>query len=128
MRTYSFTLLGARLAYLLVITRLDGTVIRLTNYSKQLTIDGDTFYPDPGLEIGDYTESNNGEVPNLTFRVATREDGFFVREDIENRLFERAAAVLYLTDARTPTLEDPEVQGTLEGEVSVDLDGNASFE
>jgi hypothetical protein len=128
MRTYSFTLAGARLAYLLVITRVDESVIRLTNYSKRLTISSNTFYPDPGLEIGDYTESNNGEVPNLTFKVAMREGGLFTKENINSHLFERAEARLYITDARTPSLDDLEVVGILKGEVKFDLEGNASFE
>jgi hypothetical protein len=128
MRTFSFPLAGARLAYLLVITRVDETVIRLTSYSRRLTISSNTFYPDPGLEIGDYTETNNGEVPNLTFKVATRDGGLFVREDIENGLFDRAQAVLYITDARNPSLDDVEVIGSLKGEVKFDLEGNAEFE
>jgi hypothetical protein len=128
MRTYSFPLAGARLAYLLVITRVDETIIRLTGYSKRLTIDGDTFDPDPGFEIGDYTETNNGEVPNLTFKVAMRDGGLFTKEDINNRLFENSEAILYITDARTPTLDDEIARGILKGEVRFDPQGNASFE
>lgn len=128
MRTYSFTLAGARLAYLLVVTLPNETTIRATSYSKRLTIDGDIFYPDPGLEFGDYTETNNGEVPNLTFKVAMRDGGLFTKEDISNRLFELSEARLYITDARSPTLDDLEVIGILKGEVSFDPAGNAQFE
>jgi hypothetical protein len=128
MRTYSFTLAGARFAYLLVITRVDETVIRLTNYSKRLTIDSNIFYPEPGLEFGDYTITNNGEVPNLTFKVAMRDDGPFPREEVHDRLFDRAQAVLYITDARNPSLDDVEVIGSLKGEVKCDPQGNAEFE
>lgn len=128
MRTYSFTLAGARLAYLMTITRVDETVIRLTSYSKRLTIDGNVFYPDPGLEFGDYTESNNGEVPNQTFKVATRDGGLFTKEDINNRLFEGAEARRYITDARAPSLNDLEVVGALKGEVRFDPRGYAQFE
>lgn len=128
MRTYSFTLAGARLAFLMIVERVDETVIRVTGYSKRITIDGNVFYPDPGLEFGDYTESNNGEVPNLTFKVAMRDGGLFTKEDISNRLFEHAVARLYITDARTPTLDDLEIVGLLDGEVTFDPEGNAQFE
>lgn len=128
MKTYSFTLAGARLAYLLDVTRPDETVIRVTGYSKRLTIDSNTFYPDPGLEFGDYIESNNGEVPNLTFKVAMRDGSLFTKEDINNRLFEHSVARLYITDARTPSLADLEIVGLLNGEVSFDPEGNAEFE
>lgn len=128
MKTYSFTLAGARFAYLLTVTRVDETVIRLTNYNKRIKIGGDTWYPEPGLEIGDYTLTNKGEVPNLTFKAAMRDGGLFTEEDISNRLFERARVTLYITDVRTPSLNDVEVIGKLDGEVSFDLDGNATFE
>jgi hypothetical protein len=128
MKTYSFTLLGARFARLLKITRADETVIRLTGYSRSITIDGDTFYPEPGLEFGDYTITNNGEIPNLTFKVAMRDTGYFPREDVENGLFDRAEAIQYITDARTPTLDDVEIIGKLDGKVEFDLQGNVTFE
>jgi hypothetical protein len=129
MRTYSFTLAGARLAYLLTITRADESVIRVTNWGGRALVIGDeTWEPDPDLEIGDYTITNNGEVPNLTFKVGMRDDGPFVREDIENGLFDRAEAILYITDARTPSLDDVEVIGSLKGEVRFDPMGNAQFE
>lgn len=128
MRTYSFTLAGARLVYLLVITRVDETVIRLTNYSKRLMIDGNVFHPDPGLSFDDYTESNNGEVPNLTFKCAMRDGGLFNKEDISNHLFENAVGQLYITDARTPTLADLENTGILKGQVKFDPQGYAEFE
>jgi hypothetical protein len=128
MKTYSFTLLGARFARLLEITRADETVIRLTGYSRTITIDGDTFYPEPGLEFGDYTITNNAEVPNLTFKVAMRDAGYFPREDVENGLFDRADVIQYITDARTPTLADVEIIGKLDGKVEFDLQGNVTFE
>lgn len=128
MRTYSFTLLGARFAYLLTITRVDETVIRITGYNKRITIDGNTWYPAAGLEIGDYTETNKGEVPNLMFKVAMRSGGLFNLEDVSNGLFEGAEARLYITDARTPSLADLEFIGSLKGEVNYTPSGVASFE
>lgn len=128
MRSYSFALAGARLAYLLTIARLDETVIRLTNYSKRLTIDGDIFYPVAGLEIGDITETNSGDVPSVTFKVSTQPSGLFTKEDINDHLFERAEAVLYITDARDASLDDEEFRGALKGDVQFDPMGNAQFE
>jgi hypothetical protein len=129
MRTYSFTLAGARLAYLLTITRADESVIRVTSWGgRAIPIDSDTWEPDPGLEVGDYTITNNGEIPNLTFKVSMNDDGPFIREDIENGLFDRAEAILYITDARTPSLDDIEVIGSRKGEVRFDPMGKAQFE
>lgn len=128
MRTFSFSLVNARLAFMLVITLVNEVVIRVTSYGASITIDGDTFQPEPGLEIGDYTESNDGEAPNFTFKVGTRSDGPFTMAGISAGLFEMATAVLYITDARNPSLDDEYVSGVLTGEVSFDLEGNATFE
>lgn len=128
MRTYSFTLAGARLAYRLTITRVDETVIRVTNYNKPITIDGNTWVPAPGLNIGDITETNRGDVPNLSFKIAI--SALFTKADIKNGLFERAEAVLKLTDARNPTDSDLDIEfvGLMKGDVTFDLSGNAQFE
>lgn len=128
MRTYSFTLVGARLAYRLTITRVDETVIRVTNYNKPITIDGNTWVPAPGLNIGDITETNRGDVPNLSFKIAI--SALFTKADIKNGLFERAEAVLKLTDARNPTDSDLDIEfvGLMKGDATFDLSGNAQFE
>lgn len=136
MKIYSFPLAGARLCYLLTITRVDGTIIRVTNYGQSITINSNTWLPEPGLEIGDYTETNSGKLPNLTFKVAMRDGGPFTKEDISNRLFELAEATLSLCDARHPSISDDdnppvadeEIFGIMKGKISFDLDGNADFE
>jgi hypothetical protein len=126
MRTYSFTLAGARLAYLLTITRRDETVIRVTGYSKSITISSQTWTPDPGLEIGDITETNDGSIPNLTVKFAV--GSLFAESDILNRLYEGAEAVLEICDARNPTTKDEEFRGVLKGDIEVDRGGNGQFE
>lgn len=128
MRTYPFSLENARLAWLLTVTRVDGTVIRVTGYSGDVTIDSVTWEPEPGITIGDYTENNWGDLPNLTFKVAMRDGGPFEKADINNRLYERSEAVLSICDARTQTAKKDEIYGVLKGKVSFDLDGNADFE
>lgn len=126
MRNYSFSLSGARLAYLLTITRTDETVIRVTNYVKSVTVDGVTWTSVPGLEIGDNTETNRGDVPNLSFSVAT--GSLFSKSDITRRAFERATALLEITNAANPTSKDFEFSGNLKGAVVFDPMGNAQFE
>lgn len=126
MRTYSFALAGARLAYLLEITRVDGTVIRITNYNRPITFGGDTWVPAAGLEIGDITETNRGDIPSVSFSVAI--GSLFTRLDIKNGLFEKAAAVLEICNARNPTTKDEDFRGLMKGDASFDLDGKAQFE
>lgn len=128
MQTYSFSFAGSRPAHLLTITRVDGTVIRVTSYSRPITIDGITWQVGAGLEIGDMTESNNGDLPTGSFKVATRPGGLFNKRDIKNRLFERAEALIEVTNAKNPTTRDYEFSGLLKGDVPFDLDGNAQFE
>lgn len=128
MRTYSFSFAGSRPAHLLTVTRIDGAVIRLTDYSRPLTIDGFTWQVGAGLEIGDNTETNTGEYPTGSFKIATRLGGVFNKQDIKNRLFERAEALIEVTNAKNPTTRDYEFSGLLKGDVPFDLDGNAQFE
>ncbi|MCP1832841.1 hypothetical protein [Bradyrhizobium sp. USDA 4545] len=131
MRTPSFNFAGARPAFLLTIARVDGTVIRVTDYSRPISFpeEGLTWLPSAGLEIGDMTETNTGDFPTGSFKVATREGGTFDRWDISNRKFERAEALIESTNAKNPTTRDYEFSGLLKGEVNdVDLDGNAQFE
>jgi hypothetical protein len=78
MRTFSFSLINARLAYLITITRTDETVIRITSDTQSVSI-SDSNSPDvittwsaiAGLELGDLTDTNDGTLSNLTFQVGT---------------------------------------------------------
>lgn len=124
MRLFSFAL--TRLAYLLTITRVDGTVIRVTTYSRAITFGSNTWTPAPGLEIGDITETNRGDIPSVTFRVAL--GGLFTKLDINASLYEAAECLLELTNAATPSTKDEEFVGILKGDIQFDLDGNAKFE
>lgn len=128
MQTSSFSLIGARLAYLLTITRVDGTIMRVTNTNRQVTIGSLSWMPTAGLEIGDITETNDGTVPNLSFKVATKSNGTFDPYEIDLGLFERAEAMLEITNAANPVARDFQFIGLMKGDATYDLAGNASFE
>lgn len=126
MKNYPFTLAGARLAYLMTITRVDLTAIRMTGYSKSITIGSETWTPEPGLEIGDITETNRGDVPNLSFKVST--GNLFDQDEIDAGLFEAAECRLYICNAANPLVAELEFVGLMKGDVTFNLDGRAEFE
>lgn len=128
MRTYSFDFRNSRPAFLLTITRRDGTVIRVTSYVRPISIDGDTWQPAGLIMIGDSTESNSGDFPSMSFKVAMVPGGVFTKRDVFNRMFEGAEALLEVTNAKNPTTKDYEFSGLLKGAVNYDRIGNAEFE
>jgi hypothetical protein len=127
-RTFSFSLVNARLAHLLTITRSDETVKRVTTYNKTIAISSITWSPVAGLMVGDLTDTNDGTLSNLTFQVGTQTNGTFDPYEIDLGLFEDAHVLLEITNAANPTSKDFDFEGKLNGNVTYDLEGNASFE
>jgi hypothetical protein len=80
-----------RLRYLITITRRDETVIRLTTDQRAIVLpDGTTWNTCPGLQIGDFTERNDGTLPSTSLSAFMEEDGAFDPYDVDNNLFEDA--------------------------------------
>jgi hypothetical protein len=135
MRTFSFSLINARLAYLITITRSDEVVIRVTSDTHSVSIT-DSNSPDvittwialAGIELGDLTDTNDGTVSNLTLKVGTESDGTFDPYEIDLGLYEDAHVLIEITDAANPVSKDFEFEGKLNGDATYDLEGNASFE
>ncbi len=127
MRTFSFSLENARLAYLMTITRSDETVIRVTTYTHDIEIDS-VVWNAILLEIGDFTETNDGSLSNLSFSVGTKANEQFDPYEIDLGLYEDANVLIEITNAANPTSKDFEFEGRLNGNVEYDLEGNATFE
>jgi hypothetical protein len=80
-----------RLRYLITITRRDETVTRLTTDQRAIVLpDGTTWNTCPGLQIGDFTERNDGTLPSTSLSAFMEEDGAFDPYDVDNNLFEDA--------------------------------------
>lgn len=127
MRTFSFSLVNARLCHLLTITRSDETVQRVATYHKALTIDSVTWHP-AIVTVNDLTDANDGTLSNVTIQVGTKGNGAFDPYEIDLGLYEDAHALVEITDAANPVSKDFEFEGKLNGQVDYDLEGNASFE
>lgn len=128
MRTFSFSLLNARLHHVMTITRRDEIVQRVTTYHKTITIDAVTWTPLAGLVVGDITDSNDGVVSNLTVSAATKAGGTFDPYEIDLGLYDDANLLIEITDAANPTSKDFEFEGRLNGSFDYDLNGKVSFE
>lgn len=128
MQTFSFSLINARLAFLLTVTRNDETVVRVTSASKSITIGSDTWVSAAKLTIGDVTNSNNGTLPTYSFDLSAKQSGLFDPYDIDNGLFEDAAVLLEITNAANPVSKDFQFSGRVLGDIDYDLPGNATFE
>jgi hypothetical protein len=128
MQTFSFSLTNARLAHLLTITRNDGTVIRITNASRSITISSVTWTAVAAIELGDTTNTNDGTIPTYSYKVSAKRSGLFDPVDIDNGLFEDAAVLLEITNAANPTSKDFQFTGRMLGNADYDLPGNISFE
>jgi hypothetical protein len=133
MRTFTFSLINARLAYLITITRSDETVIRITTDTHSVSVSdgsspGTTWVAAAGIELSDMTDTNDGTLSNLTFQVGTETDGTFDPYEIDLGLFEDAHVLIEITNAANPLTKDFEFEGRMNGSADYDLEGNVSFE
>lgn len=128
MQTPSYSFLGARQAFLLTITRNDETVYRIAVASKAITFGDDTWIPDPGLEVGDNPQSNDGALPSIPFKASARVGGAFDPVDIDNGLYRDARVLVELTNANNPVAKDLQFSGRILGDVRYDLAGHVEFE
>ncbi len=98
MRTFPFSLAeGAlALAYLVHITRRDGTEYRFCTAQSDVTLGGHTYKAEPGVEISSIQFRNDGAVSNAQINIATRSGGLIPAADIAAGLFGGAALKIYL--------------------------------
>lgn len=128
MQTFSFSLTNGRLAFLLTVTRNDGTVIRITNASKSITISSVTWTAVAKLTVGDVTNTNDGTLPTYSFDISAPNGSLFPVLDIDNGLFEDGSVLLEITNAANPVSKDFQFSGRILGNIDYDLSGNVTFE
>lgn len=127
MRAFSFSLVNARLCHLITITRSDETVQRVTTYHNPIIIDSVTWTP-AIVTVNDLTDTNDGTLSNVTIDVGTKGNGTFDPYEIDLGLYEDAHVLIEITNAANPTSKDFEFEGKFNGDVTYDIEGNASFE
>lgn len=106
MKTFSFDVTAAHLAYLLTITRLDQTVQRVCTWPVDITISGVTWSPIAGLKIGDITTANDGTPASASFSVASASGGTFDPADIGNGKYNNARVEIDITDGMNSATKD----------------------
>jgi hypothetical protein len=127
-REYSFTLAHGQPVLLFTITRVDGTVERITNASKDITISAATWARHGGLKAGFRTSRNDGTPPTLGFQVQLGASSPLRFRDVDRGKYERARVQVYVTNQANPVTADFEFDGEIRGNVSYDPFGLAQFD
>jgi hypothetical protein len=127
-RTFSFTVDGALLALLITITRQDESVIRINTSDLSVTIGGVTWVTSPGLQVGDFTERNDGTIPKCSFTVGMDRAGPLSPLDVNRKKFEGADIYIEICDAANPTTKDLWFDGKMLGAVNFTKDRVVTFE
>lgn len=116
-------------ARLVVITRLDGTVLRIAEADQAITVSPNNYTPLPGAEISAVKHVLGGEPGSMEIRFAHAVAGVLDTEDLNNGVWDGATVQLYIVDrANISTLGNPRFTGTIE---VVNLDpvgGGGSFD
>lgn len=129
--SYTFTIApGMALARLYTITRIDGTVIRITNWPQAIgDPTGDEIWlPVPGLKMYDITERGDGTPASTQLGVGAYSGGTVDILDVVQGLYDRATIEIDLVN---PLILNPprnlEFYGVI-GNVSRPIDGVVTFE
>lgn len=85
-------------ARLCVITRADGTVIRLAESDEPITVSGDTFEVIPGLLISAIKHTGNGEMPSCEIIAVHSRGGTIATSDLDIGLYDGAVVQIYIVD------------------------------
>jgi uncharacterized phage protein (TIGR02218 family) len=116
-------------ARLLVITRRDGTVMRIAEAQSAITAAGNVYTPIAGCEISAVKHTLGGETPSLEIIGAHNATGTaaFNTIDIDMGLYDAAAVELYIVDRDNPSVLGLMFSGTIQP-VSYDVAGKVSFD
>lgn len=119
-------------ALLYTVTRVDGTVERVTNATRDVTTASPlsvvTWTAMGGFKSGVLTQRNDGTPPVLGFDVTLTSAGKFRFRSVDRGLYERANVLVELTDVANPVTKDFIFEGLMLGTISYDIAGQASFE
>lgn len=126
----SFDLTGdgvvPRLLY--TITRVDGTIERVTGHEADIVAGGNTFTAMGGLTSGVLTQRNDGTPPVIGFNVTLTSAGKLRFRNVVRGKYERADVLVEICDAVDPGTPDFVAQMKMLGTIKYDLDGQAQFD
>ena len=119
-------------ALLYTVTRVDGTVERVTNATRDVTtaspLTPTTWSAMGGLRAGVLTQRNDGTPPVFGLQITLTNAGKFRFRYVDRGLYERAHVLVQLTDTNDPTTLDFIFEGLMLGEISYNIAGQAAFE
>ncbi len=85
-------------AHVVVITRTDGTGIRISESDEAITIDGDTYAVVPGFRVSAVKHTANGEMPSCQITAVHGVGATFDSDDLDVGLFDGATVQIYIVD------------------------------
>jgi uncharacterized phage protein (TIGR02218 family) len=116
-------------ARLLVITRRDGTVMRIAEAQSSITAGGNVYTPLAGVEISAVKHTLGGATPSLQITAAHNASGTaaFDTVAVDMGLYEAAEVELYVVDRDNPAVLGLMFTGTIQP-VNYDVAGSVSFD
>lgn len=112
----------------ITITRVDGTVERITTAQYDVVIGSDTWTAHPGLKPGVLSQRNDGTPPTMGMDVTLLPTGHLKFRDLDRGKYERAEVLVQLTDAANPVSVDFIASMMMLGSIDYDIEGNAKFD
>lgn len=130
MITWSFNIATGRPAVCLTIERIDGTTERVTSATYPLTVDGNTFRPMAGLQIGRYTQRADGTLPSFGFslKLPLSGSGPLLLRDVHREKYLGAIVTVSVVSAANPTALDLNHKFKMLGNITYDIHGMAELE
>jgi uncharacterized phage protein (TIGR02218 family) len=116
-------------ARLLVITRRDGTVMRIAEAQAAITAGGNVYTPIAGCEISAVKHTLGGDTPSMEIRGAHNTTGTaaFDTTAIDVGLYDAAEVELYIVDRNNPVTLGLLFSGSIQP-VQYDVSGRVSFD
>jgi uncharacterized phage protein (TIGR02218 family) len=115
-------------ARLCIITRRDGTVLRIAEAQSAITVTADaTYTPVAGLEISSVTHTLGGDMPSLTITATHAVGGTIATADIDKGLYDAAEVELYIVNRANPTTKGLMFTGTIQP-VTYGISGGVTFD
>jgi uncharacterized phage protein (TIGR02218 family) len=114
-------------ARLCVITRTDGTIIRIAESETQIVVLGDAYQVLPGFQISAVKHTANGEVPSCQFVAVHENGGVFNTADLDTGLFDGADVQVYIIDRMDLTAKGLLFSGAI-ATISYDIENHVVFD
>lgn len=128
MQTFGNDLMTGAPTLLYTITRVDGTVERVTAAARDITIGGLTWSRLAGLRAGVRTTRVDGTPPRMGFWAQLGGSPPLRLRDVARGLYEKARVEIDLTSQRSPAIRDFVFDGFMLGEPEWDATGVTFFD